>query len=409
VTHLDRATPIRSRAARALAAATCVLLCVPASRIEAQSAAACLRGDACVRVATFDAAVTDFRISPAAQGGRLITATVQFLNRTDRPLTIGYVDGSGVSIDDQGNRYVVYGNGSVRGIGEIRGNGFDPKFTLRPGETSDARFELLFRPSTRDQILGTSYDLDLTVRLIEPLAGGQFRLGREHSLHFRGFGTGGTTAAGVTDAAGAAVASAGMTAPAPAPQALPGEVDHCAGRSRCYSAGTFVAEVGQLTAGVEGRHHVLRSTIRFRNMSSQPIILAYKPSTNGATDNLGNRYYYGRAGTYDNSVQGMGKVERGNADAQFVLSPGQSRDARVSVIRFEVWNKQLGTSFTEDMGVVLLEPLPSGQIRAGREYAMSFRDLTVGAGDDAHAAGNAVANEAAKRLFDAIKNRKKKP
>jgi hypothetical protein len=199
-----------------------------------------------------------------------------------------------------------------------------------------------------------------------------------------------------------------MAAPAPAAYAPPEEVDHCAGKSRCYSAGTFVAEVGQLTAGVEGRHHVLRSTIRFRNMSSQPIILAYKPSTNGATDDLGNRYYYGRAGTHDNSVQGMGKVEGGGADAQFVLSPGQSRDARVNLIRFEVWNKQLGTSFTEDMGVVLLEPLPSGQIRVGREYAMSFRDLTVGAGDNARATGNAVANQAAQRLLEALKNRNKK-
>jgi hypothetical protein len=246
------------------------------------------------------------------------------------------------------------------------------------------------------------------VRQIDQLAGGQFRLGREYSLHFRGFGNEGAATA---SASGAAPAPAGesMTAPAPASQAVPLEADLCAGRARCYSAGTFIAEVTQLTAGVEGRHHVLRSVLRFRNMSNQPIILGYKATTSGASDNLGNRYYYGRAGTHDVSVQGMGILEGRGADAQFQLAPGQSREARFAMIRFEVLNKQLGTSFNEDMTVALLEPLPGNQIRMGRDFALGFHDLTVGAGDNARAAGNAVAGEAAKKLFDAFRNRGKKP
>ena len=379
-------------------------LCVAAPYAFAQEAP-CQRTGTCVRVSAFDATVTDFRISPAEYGGRLVTATVRFTNRTDRPLILGYVSGSGVSLDDQGNRHVVYGNGAVRGIGEITSNNFDPKFALRPGEASDARFELVFRPQTRGQIIGTRYDLDLAVRQIEPLPGNQLRLGREHSLHFQGFGAGQSLSSGATTASP-------MTAPAPAPAtsgadaaAMAPEADLCAGRARCYSAGTFIAEVTQLTAGVEGRHHVLRSVIRFRNASAQPIIIAYKPSTSGATDNLGNRYLFGRPGTHDVSVQGMGMVERGGADAQFVLTPGQSREARFSVIRFEVWNKQLGTAFNQDLSVVLLEPLPSGQIRVGREFALSFHDLTPGGPAPS---GNALANDAAKKLFEAIRNRNKK-
>jgi hypothetical protein len=259
--------------------------------------------------------------------------------------------------------------------------------------------------------MGTAYDLDLAVRQIDPIAGGQFRLGREHSLHFRGFGGEGATTA---SASGAAPAPAGepMTAPAPASQGVPLEADQCAGRQRCYSAGTFIAEVSQLTAGTEGRHHVLRSVVRFRNMSAQPIIIAYKAGTGGATDNLGNRYYYGRPSTHDLSAQGIGIVEGRNADPQFQLAPGQSRDARFSTIRFEVGGKQLGTSFNEDLTIVLLEPLPGNQIRVGREFAVSFHDLTSGGAagaDNVRAAGNAAAGEAAKKLFDAFRNRGKKP
>jgi hypothetical protein len=395
VRHLP-ATARAARCAVLLFAGATIASGTPAG---AQRAASCARPGACVAVPAFEAAVTDFRISPAEYGGRLITATVRFTNRTDRPLTLGYVAGSGVSLDDQGNRHVVYGDGAVRGMGEIRAGSFDPKFTLRPGEASDARFELVFRPQARGQVLGTSYDLDLAVRQIDPLAGGQWRLGREHSLHFEGFGAGAGMASGIANGT-----SGAMTAPAPAAEggASPAPAtDACAGRTRCYDAGTFVAEIGAFTAGVEGRHHVLRSVVRIRNRSAVPIILAYKPTTSGATDDLGNRYAWGRPGTYDTSVQGIGMVQRGGADPQFSLAPGQSRDARFTLIRYEVRGKQLGTAFDQDFSLVLLEPLPSGQIRAGREFTVTLRGVAPGA------AGNAAVNEAAHRLLDVLRGRKK--
>jgi hypothetical protein len=353
-------------------------------------------------VTAFDAVVTDFRTSVIDRGTRVITATVRFTNRTDRPLVLGYVAASGISTDDQGNRYVVNGEGGVRGMGEIRSGTFDPKFALRPRESSDARFELVFRQSSATQVLGTVYDLDLTVRQIDPLAGGQFRLGKEHSLHFRGFGSGATTAA---------TGGHEMTAPAAAAAAIGAEVDQCAGRVRCFGAGTFVAEVAHIAGSVEGnrRYHVLRSTIRFRNMSAQPVILAYKAGTSGVTDNLGNRYYWGTSGTYDNSVTGIGKVEGNKADPQFALAPGQTREARFTLYSKDASARQLGTSFTQDLSVVLLEPLPSGQIRVGREFAISFRDLTLGGSAAPRAAGNALAGEAAKQLLEAMRNRGKKP
>lgn len=390
---LPQITKIRRAALQLLVAS------VPLA-LMAQGTEPCPAPGACVTVSSFSAAVTDFRTSTVDRGTRLLTATVRITNRMAQPLILGYVTGSGVSIDDRGNRYVVYGSAAVRGIGEITSNNFDPKFALRPGESSDARFEFTFQPASRDQIIGTAYDLDLTFRQIDPLAGNQFRLGREHSLHFRGFGRAGPMAAGGVQTAPAPA----MTPPPGVGQgAVPMEGDQCAGRPRCYGAGTFVAEVTSLSAGIEGRHHVLRSTIRIRNMSSQPVILGYKGSSSGATDNLGNRYYCCRPGTHDVSSAGIGLVEGAKADPQFLLAPGESREARFSIVRFDGARLEHGTSFSEDVSFVLLEPLPSGQIRVGREFAVSFRDLAPG-GSAALPVSTAAA---AQRLVDLLRGKKK--
>ena len=56
----------------------------------------------CAEVPSFVAVVTDFRVS---KGGaylrdRILTATVRFTNKTDRTLVLGYVQNSGVVLDD---------------------------------------------------------------------------------------------------------------------------------------------------------------------------------------------------------------------------------------------------------------------------------------------------------------------
>ena len=150
-------------------ALTFVLIGFAPLALSAQ-AAPCPRAGACVDVAAFSSAITDFRTSIVDRGTRVLTATVRFTNRTAQTLILGYVTGSGIAIDDQGNRYSVYGAAAVRAIGEIANGNFDPKFTLRPGESSDARFEFVLQPS-RGQIIGTAYDFDLAIRQIEPLAG----------------------------------------------------------------------------------------------------------------------------------------------------------------------------------------------------------------------------------------------
>ena len=101
----------------------------------------CALADHCVQASTFTARVTDFRTTVQGSNRRII-ATVAFQNLTDRPLIIGYVRGSGLGLDEHGNRYTPVTSNGVRGIGEIERNRFDSRFTLQPGERAEARFEL---------------------------------------------------------------------------------------------------------------------------------------------------------------------------------------------------------------------------------------------------------------------------
>lgn len=341
-------------------------------------------------------------------------ATVRFQNKANRPLVLGYVQESGIITDDQGNRYVVYGNGSVRGIGEISRSTFDPKFVLQPGESSDARFEFVWRPSSANQIIGTAFQIDLAIREIDPVTGNQFRLGREHALHFRGLGETAITAgaASAMTAPSRASSPAATQAPAePAAAASAPVADACGAMPRCHSAGPFVAELAQLTASKVGNFndHVLRMQVRFRNVTPQPLILGYRATSGVAIDNYGNRYAWGRPGTHDLSASGIGTVESIKADPQFVLNPGESRSATFQLIRYRPGQSPIGTVFTYDLTLEQLEVLPGNQVRSLRQYAVGFKDLTAATGDAVQATRDAAAQDVGKKVLDELRKKLKKP
>lgn len=377
----------------------------------------------CTEVNSFAATLTDFRISAAGRERNLI-ATIGFQNKMNHPLILGFVQDAGVALDDQGNRYVVYGDAAVRGIGIISRNNVDTKFILQPGESSDSRFEFLFRHSR--EVLGITYQIDLTVREIVPIQGNQFRLGREHAIRFSNLGetsvsavpqstapvTSSSQVANAPTAIPAAVNSgipaSGAAQPAPPVVSQP---DACGGRPRCYGAGPFVAEVVQLTGSqaAPGSHHVLRANVRFRNTSSDVLVLAYKAKTSLATDNYGNPYYWGRAGTYDTSAQGIGTDIGRSVDSSFVLRPGESRNGTFQLVRYSPpRNSPLGTGFTWDLVVTQLEVLPNGQqVRPLRDHSLSFRDLTVSMANPGISVPSADGvNDAVKKLSDIFKKKR---
>jgi hypothetical protein len=141
----------------------------------------------CYEANDFAATITDFRTS--TQGGyKVIDVIVRFQNKTNQPLALGYLAGSGTALDDRGNRYIVYGGNGFRGIGQVYGNNFDPKFSLRPGGFGDAQFELMWAPG--QTVYGLTFELNLTVDEIQTVEGNQHTLGGEIPLHFRGLANG---------------------------------------------------------------------------------------------------------------------------------------------------------------------------------------------------------------------------
>jgi hypothetical protein len=170
----------------------------------------------------FAVAVVDFRMS-LSNGYKLMDVTLRFVNKTNQPLILGYVDTSALALDDQGNRYGPYGNRGLAGIGVVAGNGGDPKFVLQPGGAGDARWELLWRPGPQDPV-GSTFQLDMTIREMNTLTGGAHTLGAEVPLRFQGLVngmTGAGGAAGYSSAAGAPGVAGGSAMMAGGSSGLP--------------------------------------------------------------------------------------------------------------------------------------------------------------------------------------------
>lgn len=356
----------------------------------------------CTEVSVFAATVTSFRTSVSGRD-QIATATLRFQNKTKHPLILGYVDGSGVATDDQGNRFAAYGP-AVRGIGLIANRTVDPKFVLQPGETSDGRFDFGWR-QTGGKIIGTRHDVELTIREIRSLANGQYELGQEYAIRFAGLdgraGVGSTGGSSYPSETPLHDSSGRSSAPSPDPVPVSGSPDACAGRARCYSAGPFVAEVINVTASPYGRHHLAQFNIKFRNLTTQPLILAYKSGSGSATDNYNNLYACRRPGTHDTSVQGIGMWEGAKVDPSFTLAPGESRNAVFGVMRYNA-SPPLGRAFNYDVVIAQMEVLANGQqIRTTREYSVTFQNLVAGAAmPSADNVGDAV-----KKLGDMFKKK----
>lgn len=355
----------------------------------------------CEEVNDFAVTITDFRASLNAPT-KVLTATLKFRNKSDHPVTLGYIPGSGVGADERGNRYTA-NDADVRGIGLISGRGVDDKFVLQPGQESDARFTYLWGAGRA--IFGTTFEIELTVREIIPLENNQLKLGAESPLRFTGL-THRSISGPVSQ--GPAPASAPVASAQPQPSAPPQpQVDHCAGVNKpCYDAGPFTAVLLGLTPTMSTRHHSVRMTIAFKNLTDQPLILGYKNASNSMTDNLGNPYYWGRAGTYDGSVQGIGIVIPGrSSDSSFRLPPGQSRNATFSMVRYEAARKPIGASFTLDTVIIELRVLPNGQqTEIVREHSVHLPDLTGGGG--AVAPSVEGLSEAGRKLGDIFRKKK---
>src|SRR6266446_9600220 len=168
------------------------LACFLPSGSAQNQAGACGGQPLCLETNDFIATVTSFRTSTGGTS-RIINVSVRFQNRTAQPLVLGYVANSGITTDERGNRYIVYGGNAYRGIGLVYGNTFDPRLTLRPAGSGDAQFEMHL-PAT-SQNVGQTFTVDLTIDEINT-TGNQPALGGEFPLHFEGLANGVSQGAG---------------------------------------------------------------------------------------------------------------------------------------------------------------------------------------------------------------------
>jgi hypothetical protein len=347
------------------------------SRATALNPPVCGGEPLCTEVNDFAVTITDFRAS-LTQPRKVLTMSVRFQNKANRPLVLAYVPASGIGIDERGNRYASY-DADVRGIGLI-GRTVDAKFVLQPGQQSDARFTYYWDAGRA--VYGTTFDAEMTVREVRDLGNNKVDLGAEYPLRFTGLVDGARPGMSSSNSSSSAAPPAAAPVPS-APAGIPSErVDNCAGsRNPCHDAGAFSTTVTGLSGSLYGnRHHILRIQLTIRNHSDQPLVLGYKSGTNSGIDNLGNAYYWGRAGTYDGSVQGIGIVIPGrSADTQFRLGPGTSRNAVVTVTRYESGPTPQGQSFTLDTVLSELRILPNGnQSETVREHSVHLAGLTLG-------------------------------
>ena len=346
------------------------------------SVAAVCASQLCTENLEFAATITDVRAILENTNTKTLTVRVSFRNKLRRPLVLGYVSRSGTAIDERGNRYALSGQRAVQGIGEIVGDAADAKFQLQPDESSDARFELTWNTSGRE-IFGLTFQLDLAIREIIPMPGNQIRLGKEYALHFDRLGN---TTPSLTAAAPRPPDEAGRSAgtrPAPAPLAPQPQMDGCRDRPRgiCLSSGPFAAEIIGLTPATlpySTPVDVLQARVRFRNLTNQPLVLAYNAGSAVIIDNFGSRYASATR-SHGDGAKGIGIVKDHQADPQFVLGPGASGEATFSASRGRGRTDRIGETMSFDMTIAQLEILPGQQIRTVRDYSLGFTNLSPAA------------------------------
>ena len=149
----------------------------------------------------------------------------------------------------------------------------------------------------------------------------------------------------------------------------------CSDTPHCAIAGPFRAEVAEVISGRSGKRYVVRTTLRFTNLSDRPIRLGYKARSGSATDELGNRY--ANEGSDRNRVRGIGYVTSRAADPQLVLGPGESRSASFESSLWVYRGTRVGTVWNYALTIDLLEILPSRQVRTIQEYSVGFTHLTT--------------------------------
>ena len=378
---------------------------------DACSGLAHCRIDGSLRSQVVRVAVTDSGGVTAYHGVRL---TLRLSNVGAQPLVLAYKDHSAQLTDEKG---LVY-RWSVKaaGIGVIGRDNADPQFQLAPGETREAQWESVLQYSTRNTVVGTTFDQSLTLAGLSVLGDQHIRTQREYLLDFPGLSA--------TDGIGAQAGAQAAMQQEPAPQfAAPGmgnappqqqQGDACAGQPSCPAQGPLVAQVIGVAVTDSGgvtAYHGVKLTLRVRNVGNEPLILGYRVGSAQLSDDQGLAYNWGRSGSSEaRYVHGIGEVSKDVADPQFQLAPGESRDFQIDrILQYSTRRTVVGTRFNFDLSLVRLAIVGPKQVRPQADYALNFANLSAAGGFAGGAGSQRAANvgNAVKNLADLLKGKGK--
>lgn len=129
---------------------------------------------------------------PAGVRDQRVSFNIRFRNVSAKPIILAYKPASGSSYDNFGNPFYWGRAGSpdlsAQGIGYVTYRSADTQFTLAPGQSRNATFNLI-RFGARPPI-GSAWGFDVVIDELEILPGQQVRTVRENSLSFQNLSSG---------------------------------------------------------------------------------------------------------------------------------------------------------------------------------------------------------------------------
>lgn len=160
----------------------------------------------------------------------------------------------------------------------------------------------------------------------------------------------------------------------------------CAGLTHCRVDGSLRSQVTRVVVtdgGPSWRVHGVRTTVRLTNLGTTPLILAYVNDSAQITDDKGLIY------KREPKVMGIGITDKSNADPQFQLAAGETREFQVDQGLFYYPTRTIvGTRYDQTLTIAQLRVLSEQSIRTQREYPLDFPNLAATDGVGAVAAAN---------------------
>lgn len=176
----------RRRLALCMLTLAAAATCAPGAVLAQGAGPGCAGGAlACQDLGGFAASALRINITrkDGATAYQGVRTTVRVHNTGDKPLVLGYREGSNRISDDQGNVYT-FRKPTVAGIGIVGRQGADGQFALAPGQAREFSLEGVLQYASQRTVAGKVFTHDFTLVEMQAVSATQLRLVRDHAVSF---------------------------------------------------------------------------------------------------------------------------------------------------------------------------------------------------------------------------------